>query len=75
MKYEAKADVRGAKSFARRAQCFGLKESTCIYGTTYGNTAGRLQKSPFNSLPVGLAQARPNCFSGPSVSVLDFLPP
>ena len=59
-KYEANADVRGARSFAQRAQCFGLKESTCIYGTTYGNTAGPLQKSPFNSLPVGLAQARPN---------------
>ena len=40
-------EIRGKRG---RSQCFGLKESTCIYGTTYGNTAGR----PDTKIPVQL---------------------
>ena len=44
----------------RRAQCFGLKESICIYGTTYIRQIYIYEKSTVQLASVGLAQARPN---------------
>ena len=47
------------RTWIRRAQRFGLKESDCIYGTTNVRFPGRLQKSPLNSLLWGSLRLAP----------------